>query len=646
MNINPFSNAVATTLNTVGNACYGLNERGKHRAIQLEAEAEATHPILRPITKVVAAPLSSLLANGTKLDFDHFSFTPELGGATIPHLPLMATLIMFYGFMVPARIDSEIKRADKLPPQALATEGLVNKGIRGVMKLFYRDTTDKAGNKKENRLDSVDIRPVRDVLIRDMISISLFLFALEPAQQLLREKKQRDGAIFSWGKSTTQPVLAIMDRPWNPNETLKSWSYEKTNRLYSLNNLKATEHFANLFGANTFNGQSAEIYRRAVTGVNLYQTDAPFTAVADETVAHLQQLGIKQKALTNAFKLYYQTHQLAPNKVLGADEQLALSLLFEQVPALKSHEKVLALTPNALQSAVTTAKEGVQKRIEAALAVAGFDLQALETLKNQTQPLTGTHHTHQPFAESFLKAYHEGDLAAYKKMMLLVSNVGGLVDSVVDYQAQNATTTTASGNRFDRYGKVWDSLQGLKDLLPQYQLLRHTEGLLAEEIQAGKQDAENGFLAGVKGLFNHSKQALAGIEQLTLLTQQARDKGQAVGVKNLFGKVSDTFNPQEVFKDFARGVKAPVDWMTFALVAGVIGFVPVWINQVYTDLEFKWQHAKDKMPTSELAPSEVDLGAFDYLPLVPKSGILPSVPKGHRFHDLAKTDTVSFSAHF
>jgi hypothetical protein len=167
----------------------------------------------------------------------------------------------------------------------------------------------------------------------------------------------------------------------------------------------------------------------------------------------------------------------------------------------------------------------------------------------------------------------------------------------------------------------------LQNLLPQYHLLRHTETLLQKE------GSEQSFLAGVKGLFSHSKLALEGIKRLEEVTQKARKEGKAVGVKNLFGKVADTFNPTAVFKEFARSMKAPVDWMTFVLVAGVIGFVPVWINQVYTDLEFKFKHSNDKVPPPlEEDPSQAELEAFDYLPLVPKSGTAPVV---HRFQDLA-----------
>ena len=246
----------------------------------------------------------------------------------------------------------------------------------------------------------------------------------------------------------------------------------------------------------------------------------------------------------------------------------------------------------------------------------GFDLHTLTTLKN-TEPAKGTHHTHKPFAENFINAYEKGDREAYHKLMLLASNVGGFVDSVVK--------DDRSVSRFDRYGKAWKSLQSLQDLLPQYHLLRHTEDLLQQE----ENPESSSFLSGIKGLFTHSEQALSSIKQLEGITKAARKEGKAVGVKNWLGKVSDTFKPTDVFKEFARSMKAPVDWMTFVLVAGVIGFVPVWINQVYTDLEFKWKHANDKKPPVEPEPMAQDLEAFDYLPLVPKSGT-----EIHRFQDL------------
>jgi hypothetical protein len=626
MGTNPFQNAFSSTVHSLGNWTYGLNERGKRRATQLRAEAEAAPSFLKPVAKAGASPLATLLTNGTKTDFDHFSFTPELGGFTIPHLPLMLTLIMFYGFMMPARVDSELKRADKLTPQELQTEGVVNKGIRQIMKAFYRDEKKADGTKKENKVDTVDVRPVRDVIIRDMLSISLFLFALEPAQQALRIKKQNDGGLFSLGKNNTQPVLAIMDRPWSPNGEMEAWSYEKTNRLYQLNNLNATENFASLFGGNTYNRQSGEIFRRAVTTVNLYADDAKFKTTTDDIIGQLHQLGTTQNKLTNAFKAYYETHQLTAKKNVGVDENLALGLLFEKLPTLKNYSTVKSLNQHQLITEVTAAKETIQHKIKEALAQSGFDMGALEQLKAAgSAGSSSVHHTHKPFAEHFLKAYHEGDREAYHKMMLLASNVGGFVDSVVEKQGNPHKQA-----RFERYGTVWHQLQGLQDLVPQYHLLRHTEALLtAETVPAN--GAETGFLAGIKGLFNHSEKALNGIGQLDFLTKEARKNGKPVGVKNLFGKVADTFNPTDVFKEFARSMKAPVDWMTFVLVAGVIGFVPVWINQVYTDLEFKFKHANDKHPPE---PESIEVEDLDYLPLVAKSGT-KSMPAVHRFEDLA-----------
>ena len=81
--INPFQNAVANTFHAIGNGMYNVNESGNRRAVQLLAEAEAAPSFLKPFAKATASPLATLLAKGTKTDFDHFSFTPELGGFTI-----------------------------------------------------------------------------------------------------------------------------------------------------------------------------------------------------------------------------------------------------------------------------------------------------------------------------------------------------------------------------------------------------------------------------------------------------------------------------------------------------------------------------------------------------------------------------------
>lgn len=84
-------------------------------------------------------------------------------------------------------------------------------------------------------------------------------------------------------------------------------------------------------------------------------------------------------------------------------------------------------------------------------------------------------------------------------------------------------------------------------------------------------------------------------------------------------------------------MKAPVDWMTFMMVAGVIGFVPVAINQVYTDVEFKLKHAHDKNPPP-LPEVDGGLGDFDYLPSVPNPAVAAQLNNTmpNRFQLLAK----------
>jgi hypothetical protein len=630
INTNAFP-ATTAPINQLANWTYNLNTRGKRAAVQLTASAESVPDVFKPIAKVAAAPIATLLSAGTKTEFDHFNFTPELGGMSVPHLPLMLTLIMFYAFMVPARIDSELKRGDSLTPEELKTDGMVNQGIRQLVKLIYRSDSindkDPKNPTKKTDLNTVDVRPVRDVILRDFLSISLFLFALDPAQQALRVKKQETGGLFSLNKNVKDPMLAIMDKAWNPSGEMKSWSYDKTNRLYQVD-LNAPVGFAALFGGNTYNRQSAEILRRAVEPVNLYQQKPEFKQVADETIAHLSQLGANQQHLTNAFATYCSQHNLSKTDRIGVDETLMLRLLFDKLPSLKSVENVQQLTEATLKDDVTHAKEGIRTSIDTALKTAGLGgIDAVIQGKYSTE-----HHTFQTFSEHFQQAFQgsETERASYHKLTLLASNVGGMVDALTTQQMKANTTTGTS--RFQQYGEVWNALQNLQDLLPQYHLLSRTEDLLASQaVNPPKQS----FVDGLKGLFTHSIGALEGFSGLKNMTDVARKKGEAVGVKNWLGKVADTFNPTDVFKEYTRGIKAPVDWMTFMMVAGVIGFVPVAINQVYTDVEFKLKHAHDKNPPP--LPEAEGLGDFDYLPSVPNPTIAQlNANTPNRFQTLAK----------
>lgn len=634
MNSTAFPAVTTAPINQLANWMYDLNTRGKRASVQFQlmAQAENLPDQFKPLAKVAASPIATLLSAGTKTEFDHFNFTPELGGMAIPHLPLMLTLIMFYVFMVPARIDSELKRGDALTPEELKTDGMVNNGIRQLMKLLYRsdsiDDKDPKNPTKKTDLNTVDVRPVRDVLLRDFLSISLFLFALDPAQQALRIKKQETGGLFSLSKNVKDPVVAIMDKPWNPAGEMKSWSYDKTNRLYQVD-LKAPVGFAALFGSNTYNRQSAEILRRAVEPVNLYQQQPIFKQAADETIAHLAQLGATQQQLTNAFATYCSQKNLSKAERIGVDETLLLRLLFDKLPSLKSVETVKQLNNETFLTEVQQAKQGIYNTIDTQLKTAGMG--GIDTViqgKHSTE-----HHTYQEFSKHFKQAFEgsETERASYHKLVLLASNVGGMVDALTNQQLK---ATNNAQSRFHQYGEVWGALQSLQDLLPQYQLLNRTEELLtAQKIEPSKHQS---FVAGIQGLFTHSEEALKGFTILKEITDTHRKNGQPVGVANWLGKVVDTFNPTDVFKEYARGMKAPVDWMTFMMVAGVIGFVPVAINQVYTDVEFKLKHAHDKNPPP-LPEVDGGLGDFDYLPSVPNPAVVAQLNNTpNRFQLLAK----------
>jgi hypothetical protein len=61
---------------------------------------------------------------------------------------------------------------------------------------------------------------------------------------------------------------------------------------------------------------------------------------------------------------------------------------------------------------------------------------------------------------------------------------------------------------------------------------------------------------------------------------------------------------RRILSESARNMRSPVDSIGYVLVAAVIGFFPVWLNQVVTETEYRLKKAKDAPPKSEETSSD------------------------------------------
>jgi hypothetical protein len=50
---------------------------------------------------------------------------------------------------------------------------------------------------------------------------------------------------------------------------------------------------------------------------------------------------------------------------------------------------------------------------------------------------------------------------------------------------------------------------------------------------------------------------------------------------------------RKLLSESARNMRSPVDFMGYVFVASVIGYFPVWLNQVVTDTEFRLTKAAE-----------------------------------------------------
>ena len=603
---NPYkNNGVVDALNRFYyDGVKGIPLKGKNFADRLNAQARNTDNPASKAVQMTTAKITSLVTDS--VEFAKFEKTPELFGATIPKLPLTFLILMFFGSMTPARIHSEYLRAPEV---------------------------DKNGDGVN---DGKDFRAIRDVIIRDVTSISLFLFALEPVKHAMLSKKQKDGTLFSLGKSTKHTNLMLMNGGLNPRKAHHAISYPQLEQLYNLTP-NAPETLAKLAGMHQANSDLAQPFKEYFQAYPIWHKGvAPYLKILEnphataEAKAEAQFMIQMTDTLTSGghkiiahtqdistAKTYLATHlkdginALAPNNTtnamrrttLNADPHSMIRRFFE-LQGLEKESDIHALTLSKLKNILQA------------------DLQDLhQTI--QTQALQGE----LPPEKAYLKAAtNTTDYSTFKRELDHVVKTGDLkdfnliADKAQDYQHFiDVSTRKVMETNPMKDGKALSYSQV-------FNLLKNEHFAQLEDSVASLRAGQNlldvlnthhgeGILNQFKAMYTHSAKAMQEVDGLdsSLKVLQKEGGHYLKSSFNLFDskiplplvdwtkkafkiQTLESLNVRHILSESARNMRSPVDSIGYVLVAAVIGFFPVWLNQFVTETEYRFKKATDAPP--------------------------------------------------
>ncbi len=574
--------------------------KGKNFADRLNAQARNTDNVASKAVQMTTAKIASLVTDS--VEFAKFEKTPELFGATIPKLPLTFLILMFFGSMMPARMHSEYLRAPEID----------------------EDNDGKA--------EGHDYRAIRDVILRDVTSISLFLFALEPVKHAMLAKKQKDGTLFSLGKSTKHTQLMLMHGGLNPRKTSHSISYPQLEEVYNLTP-NAPETLAKLASMHKANNNLAKPMEEYLQAFPLWQKgNTAFLKVLNNPNASADE---KDKArfmleLTDTLKVGGRK-MIAHTQDLSSSKTHLQTHLFEGINELplengRMRRASLNTDPHILIHRLFGLKglekiSDVQKiDLKGLKGILEKDLDALEK-SIQTQALLGElpkekaylkAATHTPDYDTFKGhldlAMQKGDITAFNLMADKAMNYQHFID--VCTQKVMATNPKSKDGKPLSYSHVFNTLKNehFAQLEDSVAALRAGQNVL----DVLNPHHGEGVLKQFKAMYTHSASAMKEVDALdTTLKRLQKDGASYLGTSfNFFGskvplpavdwakrrlkmQTLQSLDVRRILSESARNMRSPVDSIGYVLVAGVIGFFPVWLNQVVTEAEYRFNQAKN-----------------------------------------------------
>jgi hypothetical protein len=532
------SASLSHTLHKAHLAYNNLTPRAHYQASQWRAQAQALpNTPFKPVAQAGVAVASRFTELMGKAEFQTFCHTPEVGGMVMPELPVLVTFSMFFISMIPSRCVAEYNRAP-----------------------LIQNPDDPQGKPKQ------DLRAVRDVLMRDVLSMSLFVFALPVITKFFRNKMQRDGAMLGWSKNLKHANLQIMSHPWNPLKPREAYSYQELRNSYAVEH-GGSEVLAQRIGACPDNAEAPKAYQQALKGLSLYDKEPALQEAGHKVVHALEELVHHQHTLS---QLLPNAPQALMNQYLGRSQNHQFKALFA-LPALQRAASAKALSPQGLQEALTQQQRHLSQQVQQQLATHALPVEALAS-----HPSTAL----RQLGQALQHVQRTGDSHTYEQFWLQSNNLYGTVDALV--QAKGISKGTPQ--YLPQFSASWQALHRVADLLPQQQATAQVQAALRNPAAAQQ------ALEAVQGLYQTSAKAEQAMGKLDTVVHHLRQQGKAVGPRCFGVQQLNNFEPRKVLSQHVLNTRSLPDVSAFIFVTGVIGYFPVWLNQVVTEWEYKLKH--------------------------------------------------------
>ena len=549
------SASLSQTLHQAHLAYNNLTPRAHYQASQWRAQAQAlpTSPFksLAQTGVAVASRFTELMG---KAEFQTFCHTPEVGGMVMPELPVLVTFSMLFISMIPSRCVAEYNRAP-----------------------LVQNPDDPKGKPKK------DLRAVRDVLMRDVLSMSLFVFALPVITKFFRTKMQRDGAMLSWGKNLKHANLQIMSHPWNPLKPREAYSYQELRNSYAVER-GGSEVLAQRIGACPDNAEAPKAYQQALKGLSLYDKEPALQEAGHKVVHALEALVNHQHTLS---QLLPEASLALGGNGLGRSQNHQFKALFA-LPALQraaSTNTLISQGPHGLQEALAQQQRHLSQQVQQHLHTHALPVEALVS-----HPSTAL----RQLGQALQQVQRTGDAKAYQQFWLQSNNLHGTVDALV--QAKGISKGTP--HYLPHFSATWQALHSVADLLPQQQATAQVQAALSSPAAAQQ------ALEAIQGLYQASAKAEHAMGKLDTVVQHLRQQGKAVGPKCFGVQQLNNFEPRKVLSQHVLNTRSLPDVSAFIFVTTIIGYFPVWLNQVVTEWEYKLRHKGSEPSEQQLDAAE------------------------------------------
>ncbi|MFN7310567.1 MAG: hypothetical protein ACK5T0_04270, partial [Vampirovibrionales bacterium] len=335
-----------------------------------------------------------------------------------------------------------------------------------------------------------------------------------------------------------------------------------------------------------------------------------------KVIAHTQGLGTSKRLLRT--HLYDAINELPPEQgtntmrraTLNADPHTLIRRLFE-LKGLDQYTDVEGMDLNGLKGILEKDIEGLRKTIQTQ-ALQGEGIPAYLEAATKT-PDYATFKGHLDLA------MQKGDITAFNLMADKALNYQRFLD--VCTQAVMPSKPKAKDGKTLSYSQVFNILKNKHFT----QLEDSVAGLRAGQNLLDVLNTSHGeeVVKHFKAMYTHSANAMNEVDALdATLKRLQKDGASYLNTSfNFFGskvplpavdwaknklkiQTLQSLDVRRILSESARNMRSPVDSIGYVLVAAVIGFFPVWLNQVVTETEYRLKKAKDAPPKSEETSSD------------------------------------------